>query len=180
VTRRSWPGFNLGVSPLRGGSFRRILRTQALRRGDCRARHPSDRPPTVPAVSRCRVRQHTTRAVNDAPDAPEAVNMSQLRDRCAAHCPDWPLQRQGRSLRSREFASLTLDSGASASPAGLAARARPEGQALNARGEPLKLDGSVVKPKVKMTAFPYPAENIGWFALFRLRASGIREACTRI
>jgi len=36
---------------LRGGSFRRVLRTRALRRGGCRARHPGDRPPAVPAVS---------------------------------------------------------------------------------------------------------------------------------
>ena len=40
VTRRKRLGFPRGGSPLRGGSFRRVLRTQALRRGDCRAWHP--------------------------------------------------------------------------------------------------------------------------------------------
>ena len=43
MTRRRRPGVHPGVSSLRGGSFRRVLRTQALRRGDCRARHPGDR-----------------------------------------------------------------------------------------------------------------------------------------
>jgi hypothetical protein len=33
VTRRRRPGFNPGASPLRGGPLRRVLRTQALRRG---------------------------------------------------------------------------------------------------------------------------------------------------
>ena len=95
---------------------------------------PGDRPPAVPAVSRCRARQHHGQAENVAQDAPIAVNVSQDRDRCAAHCPGWSLQPQGRSLRSRELASLALDPGASASPAGLTARARPEGLARMARG----------------------------------------------
>jgi len=34
ATRRRQLGFTLGVSQLRGGSFRRVLRTQALRRGE--------------------------------------------------------------------------------------------------------------------------------------------------
>jgi hypothetical protein len=62
---------------LQGCSFRRVLRTQALRRGDCRARHLGDRPPAVPAVSRCRARQHHGQAVSLAPDAPIAVKASQ-------------------------------------------------------------------------------------------------------
>jgi hypothetical protein len=41
VTRRSWPGFNLGVSPLRGGSFFAApFGRKPTRRGGCRARHP--------------------------------------------------------------------------------------------------------------------------------------------
>jgi len=46
---------------LRGGSFRRVLRTRALRRGGCRARHPGDRPPAVPAVSAAAPARTTTR-----------------------------------------------------------------------------------------------------------------------
>ena len=47
-------GGSPGVSPLRGGSFRRVLRTRALRRGGCRARHPGDgrlRSPPYPAAA---------------------------------------------------------------------------------------------------------------------------------
>ena len=42
------------IPPLRGGSFRRVLRTQALRRGGCRARHPVTgrlRSPPYPAAA---------------------------------------------------------------------------------------------------------------------------------
>ena len=51
--------------------------------------------------------------------------------RNAAHCPGWPLQRQGHQrsfLTASQKRSLdpTLDPGASTSPAGLTARARPE------------------------------------------------------
>jgi len=56
---------------------------------------PGDRPPAVPAVSRCRARQHHDQAVTYATDAPVAGRMSQATGRNAAHCPGWPLQRQG-------------------------------------------------------------------------------------
>jgi hypothetical protein len=72
----------------------RVLRTQAPRRGDCRTAPPGDRPPAVPAVPCCRAREHHGQAVNVAPSVP-AERMSQRAGRSAAHCPGWPLQRQG-------------------------------------------------------------------------------------
>jgi len=96
--RPGWPavggqGFTRGPSPVRGGSFRRVLRTQVLRRGGCRARHP---PVTgrlrIPAVSRCRARQHHGQAVSVAPDGPITGKMSEPPGRNAAQCPGWPLQ----------------------------------------------------------------------------------------
>jgi hypothetical protein len=91
-------------------------------------RGPGDRPPAVPAVSRCRACQHHGQAVNVAPSAPTSVRMSPRAGRNAAHCPGWPLQPQrcfASRCAGRAFgAPLTLET--SASPAGLTARARPE------------------------------------------------------
>ena len=62
-------------------------------------------PPSVPAVSRCRARQHHGQAVSLAPDAPGTVKMSQTAGRNAAHCPGRPLQRQGHpKIVSNRFA----------------------------------------------------------------------------
>jgi hypothetical protein len=84
-------GVHPGISPLRGGSFRRVLRTQALRTRRAAAHGgPGDRPPAVLAVSRCRARQHHDQADDHAPDAPGAVKMSQRPGRNAAHCPGRP------------------------------------------------------------------------------------------
>ncbi len=81
---------------MRGGSFRRVLRTQALRRGaPPRTAPPGDRPPAVPAVSRCRARQHHGQADTLAAGETEAVKMSQSPGLPAAHCPGWPLQPNG-------------------------------------------------------------------------------------
>jgi hypothetical protein len=95
---------------LRGGSFRRVRRTRALRRGELpRTAAPGDRPPAVPAVSRCRARLHHGQADALAPSAPEAVKMSQSAGRNAAHCLGWPLQRQGHpKLVSDRFAETTF------------------------------------------------------------------------
>ena len=96
VTCRRRPRFNLGVSPLRGGSFSpRPLGGSPP--GASTAAHgtPGNRPPAVPAVSRCRARQHHDQAVKVTPSALGAMKMSQRADRNAAHCPGRPLQRQG-------------------------------------------------------------------------------------
>ena len=69
-------GVHPGVSPLRGGSFAASFGREPY--GAAAAAHggPGDRPPAVPAVSRCRARQHHGQAVTLTPTAPEAVKMS--------------------------------------------------------------------------------------------------------
>jgi hypothetical protein len=74
------------------------------------AQPPGDRPPAVPAVSRCRARQHHGQAVNVTPIASVAGRMSQTR------------------------AAERLALSGSAPPASRAPDG--EGQARNARGEP--------------------------------------------
>ena len=66
MTRRRRPGFTR-VSPLRGGSFAASFGRKPY--GAAAAAHgtPGDRPPAVPAVSRCRARQHHDQAVTFAP-----------------------------------------------------------------------------------------------------------------
>ena len=125
------PPYAAGVHPglaVAGGSFRRVLRTQVLRRGGYRAQHPGDRPPAVLAVSRCRARQRHRQAVIVATSVPVAGRMSLPAGRNAAHCPGWLLQPQqcfaSRCAGRACGAPLTLET--SASPAGLTARARPE------------------------------------------------------
>jgi hypothetical protein len=95
VTRRRRPGFTRGVSPLRGGSFAASFGRKPYDAAAAAPNDPGDRPPAVPAVSRCRARQHHGQAVSDAPSAPIAGRMSQAPGRNAAHCPGRPLQRQG-------------------------------------------------------------------------------------
>jgi hypothetical protein len=77
VTRRRRPGFTLGVSPLPGGSVAASFGRKPY--GAAAAAHgtPGDRPPAVPAVSRCRARQHHGQAVSITPDAPVAGRRSQ-------------------------------------------------------------------------------------------------------
>jgi hypothetical protein len=59
----------------RGQPGRPQRRASEGRGESCRARHPGDRPPTVPAVSRCRARQHHGQAVSLALGAPGAVKI---------------------------------------------------------------------------------------------------------
>ena len=128
MTRRGRPGFTRGSRRCGGGSFRRVLRTQALRRGGCRARHPGDRPPAVPAVSRCRAASTTAR-----PSPSRRVRRSP--GECHSHRAGTPrIVRAGPSSLNGASrlagagracgAPLTLET--PASPAGLTARARPE------------------------------------------------------
>jgi hypothetical protein len=95
-----------GVSPSLGGSFRRALRAEALRRDElprmaapapARNRSPPSRPDAVP--------HEQGQAVTLAPSAPIAVERSQPPGRNAAHCPGRPLQRQGHpKILSNRFA----------------------------------------------------------------------------
>jgi hypothetical protein len=119
-----------GVSPSRGGSYAASFGRKPY--GAAAAAHgtPGDRPAAVPAVFRCRARQHHGWAVSFAPTAPEVVRRNS--DRAdAAHYPSRPLQPQRRA----SGAPLTPET--SADPAGLTAWARPETRAAN-RSSPLK------------------------------------------
>jgi len=73
VTRRKRLRFNRGTRRCRAARVARVLRTIALRTRR-RAAHgtPGDRPPAVPAVSRCRARQHHSQTAIIAPGAPIA------------------------------------------------------------------------------------------------------------
>ena len=130
MTRRRRPGFTRGSRRCGAAAFAASFGRKPY--GAAAAAHgtPGDRPPAVPAVSRCRARQHHGQAVSLAPSAPIAVKMSQPPGRNAAHCPGRPLQRQGcpkivSPLRRNDFGP-PLSPETSASPAGLTARARPE------------------------------------------------------
>jgi hypothetical protein len=78
---------------MRGGSFAASFGRKPY--GAATAAHgtPGDRPPAVPAVSRCRARQHHAQAVNVASAPPIAGEGPQAPGRNAAHCPGRPLQR---------------------------------------------------------------------------------------
>ena len=90
---------------MRGGSFAASFGRKPY--GAAAAAHggPGDRPPAVPAVSRCRACQYHGPADALAPGAPIAVKMSQPPGRNVAHCPGRPLQRQGHpKIVSNRFA----------------------------------------------------------------------------
>jgi hypothetical protein len=128
VTRRRRPRFTRASRRRTAAAFAASFGRKPY--GAAAAAHgaPGDWPPAVPAVSRCRARQHHGQAVTFTAGAPIAGKMSQSSGRNAAHCPGRPLQPQ-RCFASRCAgracgAPLTLET--SADPAGLTARARPE------------------------------------------------------
>ena len=128
MTRRRRPRFTRGSRRCGAAAFAASFGRKPY--GAAAAAHgtPGDRPLAVPAVSRCRARQHHGQAVALAPSAPIAVKMSQRAGRNAAHCPGRPLRRNG-ALASRcagRACGAPLTPETSASPAGLTARARPE------------------------------------------------------
>jgi hypothetical protein len=94
ATRRRRPGFTRGSRRCGRQLFAASFGRKSY--GAAAAAHgtPGDRPPAVPAVSRCRARQHYGQADVYAPDAPIAAKVSQRPGRNAAHCPGWPLQPQ--------------------------------------------------------------------------------------
>ncbi len=117
-----------GVSPLRGG---------------CRVRLPRHRPPPVPAVTpRCRATR-TGPGRHARARCTSRRAKSQPPGRNAAHCPGRPLHPQGhpkflsncsaKPAPQKATSGPTLPRGASADPAGLTARARPEGRPERAR-----------------------------------------------
>ena len=71
--------------------------------------------------------------------------MSQRAGRNAAHCPGWPLQRQGHpKCFANRFAETifgpALDPGDLGQPSGPDGEGQARGQARDARGEPPQLD----------------------------------------
>jgi hypothetical protein len=121
-----------GVSPLRGGSFAASFGRGPYVRGGCRARHPRHRPPPVPAATSpeprgaswsgrqaaCRCASRREKGQLTGAGTPRIVRVG-------------PSTRKGtrRSfLTASQKASSgpTLARGATADPAGLTARARPE------------------------------------------------------
>ena len=122
-----------GVSPLRGGSFRRALRAEALRRDELprtaapvtgRSRSPPSRPDAAP--------HEQGQAVTLAPSAPIAVRKVTATgtERRALSRSAPPASRAPQDpfypLRRKDLRDPPLSAGASADPAGLTARARPE------------------------------------------------------
>jgi hypothetical protein len=90
-----------GVSSLQGGSFARVLRAKAL--PDVAAAPVTGRmrsPPYPAAALSLTTRLSTSRRVRQSPG-----ECHSQRDRNAAHCPVWPLQRQGHpKIVSNRFA----------------------------------------------------------------------------
>jgi hypothetical protein len=138
VTRRKRPGLNLGVSPLQGGSFAASFGRKPY--GAAAAAHgtPGDRPPAVPAVSRCRARQHHGQAVNIAPSAPvtgeNAAAAGAERRALSGSAPpaSTVLRIPLRGTRLRR----AVDPGDLCRPSGPDGEGQARGQALWARGEP--------------------------------------------
>ena len=138
VTRRRRPGFTR-VPPLRGGSFRRVLRTQALRRGEL--------PRTAPPVTGCLRsppyplprppaprpgRQHRAKCADRRKDViatgPERRALSGL-----APPTSTMLRIPLRGTRLRR----AVDPGDLCQPSGPDGEGQARGQARNARGEPV-------------------------------------------
>ncbi len=99
---------------------------------------PGDRPPAVPAVSRCRACQHHDQADAHAPGAPEAVKMSQgagpERRALSGLAPpaSTVLRIPLRGTRLRR----AVDPGDLYQPSGPDGEGQARGQARSARGEP--------------------------------------------
>ncbi len=105
VTRRKLLRFTRGSRRCGAAAFAASFGRKPY--GAAAAAHgtPGNRPPAVPAVSRCRARQHHGQAVTRTPGAPIAVKMSQPSGRNVAHCLGRPLQRQGHpEIVSNRFA----------------------------------------------------------------------------
>jgi hypothetical protein len=137
---------------LRGGSFRRVLRTQALRRGGCRAQH--SRRPAACGPRRIPLPHPPAPRLGHHPraGAPGTVKMSKPAGRSAAHCPGWPLQPQ-RCSASRcagRACGAPLTPETSASPAGLTARARPQARPETRAANLPVVDVTVYRPSMTL------------------------------
>jgi hypothetical protein len=75
VTRRKRPRFTPGISPSRAAAFATSFGRKPYGAAAAALGGPGDRPPAIPAVSRCRARQHHGQAVSATPNEPIAVKM---------------------------------------------------------------------------------------------------------
>jgi hypothetical protein len=139
VTRRKRPGFTLGVSPLRGGSFAASFGREPY--GAAAAAHgtPGDRPPAVPAVSRCRARPHQRPGRQRRAERRENVTATRAERRAlsglappASRAPEDRFQ----PLRRNDLQDPPLSAGDLCQPSGPDGKGQARGQARNARGEP--------------------------------------------
>lgn len=119
ATRRRWSAFTRGSRLCGAVAFAASLRRKPCGRGGCRARHPGDRPPTVPAVSRCRACQRRAQAVN-----------------VAAGCAD---RRDDVTATGPERRALS-GAGPSSGPDG---EGQAKGPARDARGETLRAPSTI-------------------------------------
>ena len=127
VTRRRRPGFTRGSRRCGAAAFAASFGRKPY--GAATAAHgtPGDRPPAVPAVSRCRARQHHDQAVTLAPDALSREDVTATgpeRRALSGLAPPASTVLRIPLRGTRLGAPLTLET--SASPAGLTARARPK------------------------------------------------------
>ena len=139
MTRRRRPGFTRGSRRCGAAAFAASFGRKPY--GAAAAAHgtPGDRPPAVPAVSRCRARQHHDQAVT-------------RRARCAGSREDVTATRAGtpRIVRvgpsslngashprcARTRLRRAVDPGDLCRPSGPDGEGQATGQARNARGEP--------------------------------------------
>jgi hypothetical protein len=143
-------GVHPGLSPLRAAAFRRALWAEA---------HQARRlPRTVPPVTgRLRFPPYPA-AAPPAPRpgrrprarVPIAVKMSQRRGRNAAHCPGWPLQRQGypkivsKTASQKRSSGPTLERRSLYQPSGPDGEGQARGHALWRAANPRRVERSLI------------------------------------
>ena len=140
MTRRRRPGFTRGSRRCGAAAFAASFGRKPY--GAATAAHgsPGDRPPAVPAVSRCRARQHHGQADSLAPECAGAVKMSQRpgpeRRALSGLAPpaSTVLRIPLRGTRLRR----AVDPGDLCQPSGPDGEGQARGQARTARGEPLQ------------------------------------------
>jgi hypothetical protein len=137
VTRRKRSGFTLGSRRCWAAASPRPSDASPADAAAAAHSIPGDRPPAVPAVSRCRARQHHGQGRRYRAECAGSREGVTATGRYAAHCPGWPLQPQ-RCFASRWRGTRlrrAVDPGDLCQPSGPDGEGQAIGQALNARGE---------------------------------------------
>ncbi len=136
MTRRRRPGFTRGPRRWGAAAFAASFGRKPYGAASCRARHPGDRPPAVPAASplprppaprpgRRRRAECAGRRENVTASGPERRALSGSAPP-PARAPEDPSNRSAQTAPQKASSGPTLACGASADPAGLTARARPK------------------------------------------------------